>query len=105
MPALRTGDRPNACDRTTPPEPLDVPEDNRRHTRARREDEGLKGRRPSVIEAPDCRRTGERQELRRAVSPIGRKRHLLQVGCRAERRRTRPADEEGDTWGDRKSVV
>src|SRR3712207_2567251 len=63
---------------------------------AGREDEGLEGRRPSVIEDPDCRRTGEKQELRRAVSPTGRKWRLLQVGCRAECRRTRPADEEGD---------
>jgi excisionase family DNA binding protein len=79
-----------------PPEPLDVLEENRRHAGASRDDEGLEGCRPLVIEGPDCRRTGEEQELRRAVSPIGRKWRLLQVGCRAERRRTRPADEEGD---------
>ncbi len=31
-----TGDRPITCARMTPPESLDVPEEDRRHTRARR---------------------------------------------------------------------
>jgi hypothetical protein len=55
----------------TPSAPLDVPEEYRRHPGASREDEGLEGRRPSVIEGLDCRSTGGKQELRRAVSPIG----------------------------------